>query len=146
MPKNFFPRRPAVTPMIYAYEEPGNAELAGLLKIGFTNGDARTRVAQQYPIARPGKPPYKIVLEESAMKNDGSSFTDHDIHRLLRKLEFINPKTASHSKTEWFKCTVDGVQAAIIAIRNNIGYISPCIIRPHLNTKSETFERKSGII
>jgi hypothetical protein len=119
MTKGFFPRRPTVTPSIYAYEEPGSAELAGFLKIGFTNGDVRKRVAQQYPTARPGKPPYKIVLEESAMKNDGSSFTDHDVHGLLCKREFINPKTASRSKTEWFKCTVDDVQAAIIAIRNN---------------------------
>jgi hypothetical protein len=119
MSKKFFPRRLVVTPSIYAYEEPGNTELAGLLKIGFTNGDVRKRVAQQYPTARPGKPSYKIVLEESAMKNDGSSFTDHDVHRLLRKRGFINPKTDSHSKTEWFKCTVDDVKAAIIAIRKD---------------------------
>jgi hypothetical protein len=39
MSKEFFPRRPPVTPSIYAYEEPGNAELFGFLKIGFTNGD-----------------------------------------------------------------------------------------------------------
>jgi hypothetical protein len=40
MTKGFFPCRPVITPSIYAYEEPGNAELAGFLKIGFTNGDA----------------------------------------------------------------------------------------------------------
>jgi hypothetical protein len=114
MPKSFFPRRPAVTPSIYAYEEPSSAELKGFLKIGFTNGDVWKRVAQQYPTARPSKPPYRIVLEESAMKNDGSSFTDHDVHRLLRKKGFANPK-----HTEWFKCAVDDVKAAIIAIRNN---------------------------
>jgi hypothetical protein len=122
MTKGFFPRRPAVTPSIYAYEEPGNAELAGFLKIGFTNGDVRKRIAQQYPTARPGKPPYKIVLEESAMKNDGSSFTDHDVHRLLRKRGFANPKSLNRSKTEWFKCAVDDVKAAIIAIRSNTDY------------------------
>jgi hypothetical protein len=114
MPKDFFPRRPALTPAIYAYEEPGNAELKGFLKIGFTNGDVRKRVAQQYPTARPGKPSYRIVLEESAMKNDGSSFTDHDVHRLLRKRGFANPK-----HTEWFQCGVDDVKAAVIAVRNN---------------------------
>jgi hypothetical protein len=120
--RNFFPRRPAITPLIYAYEEPGSAELKGFLKIGFTNSDVRKRVAQQYPTARPGKPPYKIVLEESAMKNDGSSFTDHDIHRLLRKRGFINAKTTGHSKTEWFKCTIDDVKAAIIAIKSNVDF------------------------
>jgi hypothetical protein len=105
--------------LIYAYEEHGNAGLAGFLKIGFTNGDVQKRISQQYPTARPGKPPYKIVLEESAMKNDGSSFTDHDVHRLLRKRGFVNPKTDKGLKTEWFKCAVDDVKAAIIAIRNN---------------------------
>jgi hypothetical protein len=47
MSQKFFPRRPVVTPSIYAYEEPGNTELAGFLKIGFTNGDVRIRVEQQ---------------------------------------------------------------------------------------------------
>ena len=120
--KDFFPPRPAVTPSIYAYEEPGNSALAGFLKIGFTNGDVQKRVAQQYPSARPGKPPYRIVLEESAMKNDGSSFTDHDVHRLLRKRGFANHKSTAKQKTAWFKCTIDDVKAAIIAIRNNTSY------------------------
>ena len=38
-------------------------------------------MAQQYPTLKPGKPPYRIVLEESAMRNDGTTFTDHDVHR-----------------------------------------------------------------
>src|SRR5215469_8800161 len=102
MPKEFFPLRPEITPSIYAYEEPNNPELSGFLKIGYTGGNVQKRIAQQYPTARPGKPPYKILLEETAMKNDGSSFTDHDVHRLLRKHGFHNPM-----KTEWFKCSVD---------------------------------------
>jgi hypothetical protein len=102
MPKDFFPRRPFVAPSIYAYEEPGSAELAGFLKIGFTNGNVRKRVAQQYPTVRPGKPIYKIVLEESAMKNDGSSFTGHDAHRLLRKRGLKNPRTETRQKTNGF--------------------------------------------
>ncbi|MDR0550827.1 MAG: GIY-YIG nuclease family protein, partial [Spirochaetaceae bacterium] len=92
------------------------------LKIGFTNGDVQKRVAEQFPTARPGKPPYRIVLEESAMKNDGASFTDHDVHRLLKKRGFENPQTETGGKTEWFKCAVDDVKAAIIAIRNNTNF------------------------
>ncbi|MHB8829977.1 MAG: GIY-YIG nuclease family protein [Syntrophales bacterium] len=34
-----------------------------MLKIGYTTVDARSRVAQQYPTLRPGKPLYRIVLE-----------------------------------------------------------------------------------
>jgi hypothetical protein len=98
-----------VSPSIYAYEEPGSAGLEGFLKIGCTNGDVQKRVARQYPTARPGKPPHKIVLEESAMKNDDSSFIDHDVHRLMRKRGFANPKTGKGLKTGGFKCTVDDV-------------------------------------
>ncbi|MDR1897920.1 MAG: GIY-YIG nuclease family protein, partial [Prevotellaceae bacterium] len=119
MANEFFPKRPKLTPSIYAYEEPGNADMQGFLKVGFTNGDVQKRVAQQYPTAHPGKLPYRIVLEESAMKNDGSSFTDHDVHRLLRKHGFLNPKTSGNTKTEWFKCSVDDVRAAILALRRN---------------------------
>jgi hypothetical protein len=109
MSKVFFPQRPEANPTIYAYEDT-NPQYKGLLKVGYTNVDVQSRVAQQYPIVRPGKLPYKIVLEESAMRNDGSSFTDHDVHRYLRQKRIIN------SKGEWFKCSVKDVKSAIIAI------------------------------
>ena len=75
MSNKFFPPRPEANPMIYAYEDT-NPQYKGLLKVGFTNTDAQKRVAQQYPTLRPGALPYKIVFEESAMRNDGSAFTD----------------------------------------------------------------------
>ena len=64
------------------------------------------------PTLRPGKPPYRIVLEESAMRNDGTVFTDHDVHRMLRINGVKNPEG------EWFRCTVAQVKAAIIAVRD----------------------------
>ncbi|MHC6202242.1 DEAD/DEAH box helicase [Breznakiellaceae bacterium SP9] len=112
MPKPFFPQRPGLTPLIYAYEDT-NPQYAGMLKVGFTNHNVQKRVAEQYPTTRPGALPYTIVLEESAMRNDGTSFTDRDVHRVLRKRGFLNP-----DKTEWFTCSVDEVKAAIIAIKN----------------------------
>jgi hypothetical protein len=69
MPKDFCPIRLEVTPAIYAYEEPNNTELSGFLKVGFTAVNVQKRVAEQYPTACPGKPPYRITLEESAIKN-----------------------------------------------------------------------------
>ena len=65
MNKDFFPPRPASRPKIYAYEDT-HPQYAGLLKIGYTTLDVATRVAQQYPTKKPGKLPYKIVLDESA--------------------------------------------------------------------------------
>ncbi len=111
MNKDFFPPRPEVTPTIYAYEDITNPQLAGLLKVGYTTLDAQTRVAQQYPIIKPGKPSYRIVLEEPAMRNDGTAFNDYDVHRMLRINGIKNPAG------EWFRCTVAQVRSAIIAVR-----------------------------
>ena len=91
---DFFPTRPAATPTIYAYRLVDVASHEGLLKIGYTERNAKTRVAEQL---KTGRLNYEIVLEESAMKSDGSAFTDHDVHRLLRKWEIPNPEG------EWFR-------------------------------------------
>ncbi|MCU0858475.1 MAG: GIY-YIG nuclease family protein, partial [Pontiellaceae bacterium] len=112
MSRDFFPSHPDVAPKIYAYRDT-NPQYAGLLKVGFTSRDAQKRVAQQYPTLRPGALPYEIVLEESAMRNDGSVFVDHDVHRYLRRNGIKN------LKGEWFKCSVKDVRAAVIAVRNN---------------------------
>jgi hypothetical protein len=107
---NFFPSRPKVEPKIYAYEDT-HPQYAGLLKIGHTNKSVQERVAQQYPTLRPGELPYCIVLEEPAICSDGTTFTDHDVHRMLR----ING--IRQAGGEWFECTVDQVRAAINAVR-----------------------------
>lgn len=112
MPNKFFPKRPESSPAIYAYEDT-HPKYSGLLKVGYTTGDAKKRVAQQYPTKRPGGAPYKIHFEESAMRKDGTSFTDHDIHRYLRKKGFRNPDG------EWFECTVKDIQAAVTALQTN---------------------------
>ena len=107
--KDFFPPRPSTNPSIYAYELVGVITHSGLIKIGFTDRDARSRIAEQLKTARLK---YKIVYEESAMRNNGSSFTDHDIHRYLRKQGFQN------SEGEWFKCNIKDVKAAVWAIKS----------------------------
>ena len=106
----FFPPRIKITPSIYAYEDT-NPQYQGLLKVGYTSGDVQMRVAQQYPTLRPGKLPYRILLKEPAMRNDGSVFFDRDVHRYLRQKGIKNPNG------EWFECAVDDVRAAIIAVK-----------------------------
>jgi len=115
MSKDFFPPRPKVQPKIYAYEDT-NPQYAGMLKVGYTTKDVRHRVAEQYPIKKPGEPPYHIVLEELAMRSDGTVFTDHEVHHILRSNGIQNPDG------EWFRCTVEQVQAAINAIREGQHY------------------------
>jgi len=106
--KEFFPPRPTTNPTIYAYELVGVSTHIGQIKIGFTSRDAFSRVSEQL---RTSGLKYTIIFEESAMRNDGSSFTDHDIHRLLRKQGFANPDG------EWFKCTLKDLQKAIREVK-----------------------------
>jgi len=106
--KDFFPPRPSTNPTIYAYELVGVDTHKGLLKIGFTDRDAQTRIKEQLGTAAIH---YKIVFEESAMKCDGSSFTDHDVHRLLREWKVVN------ATGEWYKCYLNELRRAIHQIK-----------------------------
>lgn len=108
MSNEFFPRRPKATPIVYAYSD---TRYPGQLKVGYTTKSAKERVAEQYPTKLPGGASYKIELEESAMRGDGTAFTDHDLHRYLKNHGFNN--TAG----EWFECKVTDVHAAILAIK-----------------------------
>ena len=67
------------------------------------------RVTEQIGATRAA---FNIVFEENAMRNDGSAFSDHDIHNYLRSKGFYNPEG------EWFECTVEDVSAAIIALKS----------------------------
>ncbi|MCC6424842.1 MAG: GIY-YIG nuclease family protein [Phycisphaerales bacterium] len=105
---DFFPSRPVATPTIYAYSST-HPDHGGLLKVGYTEGDPLERIKQQFP---GGWTQFRVELIESAMRPDGTSFTDHDIHRHLRAR---GHKNTSH---EWFKCTVKDVKGAIVAVMN----------------------------
>jgi hypothetical protein len=106
--KDFFPPRPSVNPTIYAYELPNDSQRKGQIKIGFTDRDAATRIKEQIGATRAA---FKIVFEESAMRADGSSFTDKAIHALLRKDNIKNPEG------EWFICTLNQLRKAIHEIK-----------------------------
>lgn len=102
-----FPSRPNASPTIYAYAST-HPDHTGLLKIGYTERNAADRVAEQFPA---GITPYKIVLDEPAMRADGTGFTDRDVHRQLLA------RRIKRETNEWFRCTLKDVQAAILAVR-----------------------------
>ncbi len=109
--KSFFPPRNSVTPTIYAYELVGVPSHKDWLKIGYTDRDPNTRIKEQLGTAALK---YKIVFEESAMRNDGTSFTDTDVHRNLRAAKISNPEG------EWFKCTVNHLRRALWEIKTGL--------------------------
>ena len=110
---NFFPQRPKVTPTIYAYRLIGVDSHNGYLKIGYTDRTARERIDEQTQTVRLE---YEVVLEQSAMANDGSCFTDKDVHRLLEARGFVSLDPLDKT-CEWYKCTVRDVEAAILSLR-----------------------------
>ena len=115
---DFFPQRPDVHPQIYAYHDL-YVEHDGLLKVGFTQHDVERRVAQQFPVIQPGEgKPYEIVFSESSMREDGTSFTDHDVHKRLQANGIQNVGG------EWFRCTVDDVRNAWLEVRDRRDYES----------------------
>ena len=114
-----FPEKTSLRPTIYAYRD-SNPQFEGMLKVGWTGKTAEVRVKQQYPILQPGKKTYTMVFSESAVRSDGSSFTDKDIHRNLEENGFFGLRTDDGKPTEWFRCTESDVRAAWIAVRDRI--------------------------
>lgn len=114
--QKFFVQRPEVVPTIYAYELSGVPSHKGFIKVGYTERDVETRIAEQLHTSAV---PYKILLKESAMRSDGSVFTDHEVHAVLRK-KGHKQLNAGTDKNEWFNCSVQAVKAAIISVRDGI--------------------------
>lgn len=96
-------------PMVYAYQD---KHYPGMLKVGYTAGDVEKRVAQQYPTKLPGGVPYRIVFQKSAIYEDGGVFTDHDLHRVLRK------KSVPNVGGEWFQCDLEQLNAAYVSLKH----------------------------
>lgn len=111
--QEFFPQRPESHPMIYAYEFVGVASHQGYIKIGYTERDVETRIKEQVHTAAV---PYRILGQWSAMKTDGSCFTDHEVHAVL-KAKGKKQLNAGEDRNEWFKCSIADVKAAIVAVQ-----------------------------
>jgi hypothetical protein len=100
--------KPEARPRIYAYSIDDKAH-AGLLKVGQTTRDVKQRVAEQLKTANIKN--YKIELDEAAERDDGTTFTDHEVRAALVKKGFPNPEL------EWVRCTVKDLKAILIALR-----------------------------
>lgn len=102
------PPKPEVRPRIYAYsilDEPHK----GLLKIGQTIRDVKQRIGEQLKTAAIEN--FRIELDESAERDDGSIISDHEVRAALVRKGFEN------TTLEWVRCTVKDVQAVLIALR-----------------------------
>lgn len=112
MKSDFFRQRPEVSPSIYVYRLIGVASHEGYIKIGYTERDVETRVKEQIGAAHV---PYEILYQDSAMRSDGTSFTDHDVHAILERKKFTKLKNAGDN--EWYNCSVKDVKVAITELK-----------------------------
>ena len=110
-------------PRIYAYTEPqyketqwqGKRQGKGLIKVGFTTRlSALERIAEQFGTNKPTSTPFEILLDDIAIRNDNTYFTDHEVHKVLEKLGCYR-----FPNSEWFECTLEEVQQAIFAVKNH---------------------------
>ena len=100
--------KPEVRPRIYAYSI-ADAAHKGLLKVGQTTRDVKQRIAEQVKTAAIKN--YKIELDESAERNDGTIFTDHQVRATLVKKGFEN------TELEWMRCSVADVRTVLTELR-----------------------------
>lgn len=124
----FFAQRPAVVPQIYAYTLPDVTTHQGYIKVGYTEReDINERIREQLHTSAVR---YKLLFTASAMRSDGTCFTDHDIHAILRRRGFPH---IFDEDNEWFKCSESDVQAAIVAVRDEI---------ENIENRTETFSMR----
>jgi hypothetical protein len=122
--EDLLPEKPEARLRIYAYSIEDEAHV-GLLKVGQTTLDVKTRVDQQLKTAAIKN--YTIRLDESAERDDGSVFTDHQVRARLKLKGFPNPVL------EWMQCRLADIQTVITELRTG---------QPLTGTHHETFEMR----
>jgi len=77
--------------------------------VGQTTRDVKQRVAEQLKTAAIKN--FKIEIDEYAERDDGTTFTDHNVRSALAKKRFEN------TELEWVRCTPDDVKTVITELR-----------------------------
>ena len=101
---------PLRRPRIYAYAD---TRYPNCLKVGYTTRTVTERLKEQYPVALPSQS-YRVELDEEAIREDGSFFTDHEVHQVLLK------HGVERLDGEWFKCDLKAVQAALLEVKTGV--------------------------
>lgn len=115
--------RPSAPGRIYVYSAPGydtdwvrtvgsaTVEGHGRLKVGYTGRpDGRIRVKEQTGTVYPDGDGIVIHLDEPAVRADGSTFSDHDVHKVL-------DAAGVQRSSEVIEATLAEIRAAITAVR-----------------------------
>lgn len=108
---------------IYVYSAPGydtpwtrtvgatTIEGHGRLKVGYTGRpDPRVRIKEQTGTVYPGGDGIVVLLDEAAVREDGTTFEDHAVHKIL-------DAAGVQRDSEVVEATLAEVRAAITAVR-----------------------------
>ncbi len=106
--EDLFYKKSEAQPIVYAYEHTGVPSHTGCIKVGYTTRDANSRIAEQNRTAQVN---YKLLHVWPAMRADGTSFTDHDVHRLLDAAHYPNVGG------EWYRCRLHDVERAVRSVQ-----------------------------
>ena len=100
--------KPQARPRIYAYSIADEAH-KGLLKVGQTTRDVKQRIAEQLKTAAIKN--FRVELDESAERDDGAIFSDHELRAALFRKGFEN------TELEWMRCTVNDLKTVLTELR-----------------------------
>ena len=100
--------KPEARPRVYAYSIADKAH-KGILKVGQTTRDVKQRIAEQLKTAAIKN--YRIEMDESAERDDGSIVSAHELLAALVKKGFEN------TELEWMRCSVADVKTALAELR-----------------------------
>ncbi len=100
--------KPQARPRIYAYSITDEAH-KGLLKVGQTTRNVRQRVAEQLKTAAIKN--YKIVLDDSAERDDCTIFSDHEVRAALARKGF------EKAELEWVRCSLQDLKTVLTELR-----------------------------
>lgn len=112
---DLFPAKPTSEPRLYAYSLPKSSQHDGLVKVGQTTRDVKTRVQEQ--VGATGAE-FVIHLDEPATDADGQRITDSAVRKRLVARGFENISFGTDvGAREWMRCTVEDVHTAITELR-----------------------------
>lgn len=106
--ESLFRAKNRARPRIYAYRIQSDSH-QGQLKVGQTTKAVSERVKQQLQTANITS--YKIVVDESAEREDGTTFSDFEVRNRLKEKGF------EHIDLEWMRCEAEDVLTAIQELR-----------------------------
>lgn len=106
--EEIFAPKPEARPRIYAYSIEDDAH-AGLLKVGQSTRDVKQRIAEQLRTATIRN--YRIEIDESAERDDGTIFSDHEVRAALVRKGF------ERVELEWMRCSIGDVKTVLTELR-----------------------------